>query len=70
MALHAELPSAPARAELVRTTSCPQCGQELPAPERSEHLRDRGVRSFWSCKKCGCQIEALVYRPSKRHCCF
>jgi hypothetical protein len=70
VSFHAELPSAPAGAQFFRTTSCPQCGQELPYPEWTEHLGDRDIRSNWSCEKCRCQFETAVARPSRWHCYF
>jgi ribosomal protein L37AE/L43A len=40
---------------------CMQCGANLIAPARAEHLSDRCVRNVWSCDACGHLFEDLVY---------
>lgn len=36
---------------------CAQCGEEIIAPEWSEHLSERRIRNVWSCDACGYQFE-------------
>ena len=40
---------------------CVQCGANLIAPARAEHLSDHCVRNVWSCDACGHLFEDLVY---------
>ena len=65
MALHAEIPSAPAKAQFFRSNSCAQCAAKIVAPEWSEHVSDRCVRHLWACEACGYQFETSVFFPAR-----
>ena len=43
------------------THPCAQCGDDLIAPEWSEHVSDRCVRHVWACEACGYEFETAVY---------
>jgi ribosomal protein L37AE/L43A len=47
------------------TNACAQCGDDLVAPEWSEHINERCVRHLWACEACGYEFETTVYlRPN------
>jgi len=39
---------------------CLRCGNELIAPEWTEHRNDRHIRHFWQCGKCHCRFKTVV----------
>jgi hypothetical protein len=43
------------------TAPCAQCGDDLIAPEWSEHVSERYIRHLWSCEACGHEFETAVY---------
>jgi hypothetical protein len=43
--------------------TCIGCGNDLIAPERSEHLDDRRIRHLWHCPKCRLRFEAILRFP-------
>jgi hypothetical protein len=43
---------------------CKQCGNELIAPERSEHRNRRQVHHVWHCPKCSACFGSLVVFPA------
>ena len=45
-------------------SECPQCGADIIAPERSEHVCDHCIRHTWSCDACGGCFEDLVHLPA------
>ena len=49
----------------VQNGECPQCGGELIAPTKSEHLSDHYVRNVWSCEACGYQFEDTIYLSTR-----
>jgi C4-type Zn-finger protein len=46
-------------------SACPQCGEDIIAPEWSEHLSAHCVRNVWSCEACGYRFEDAVYLSRK-----
>jgi hypothetical protein len=42
---------------------CVQCGNELIAPERTEHLDRQVIRHFWRCPKCCARFESFPRFP-------
>ena len=51
----------PIRTGVGTFTPCAQCGEELFAPEWSEHVNERCIRHLWTCDACGYQFETTVY---------
>jgi len=45
----------------VSVNECPQCGEEMIAPEWSEHLSTQCTRNVWACEACGYRYEDTVY---------
>jgi hypothetical protein len=45
--------------------SCVECGNDLIAPEKSEHLEDTRIRHIWRCQKCRVRFEAFLRFPAK-----
>ena len=45
-------------------SACPQCGADIIAPERSEHVCDHCIHNVWSCDGCGRRFEHLVWLPA------
>lgn len=41
-------------------TQCGQCGEQLFAPEWSEHIDERRVRHLWECQDCGYSFETTI----------
>jgi hypothetical protein len=41
-------------------SQCPQCGADVIAPERSEHVSTHCVRNMWSFEICDYQFEEKV----------
>lgn len=41
------------------STTCPQCGEELIAPDKSEYLSIEEIHHSWSCWDCGFEFETL-----------
>lgn len=48
-------------ASLRRSVGCTRCGEELIAPERSEHVNARRVRHLWCCSNCTYEFETSVH---------
>src|SRR5215472_6755835 len=48
------------RVSRVSVSECAQCGANMIAPERCEHVSDHCIRNFWSCA-CGYRLEDTVY---------
>jgi C4-type Zn-finger protein len=46
-------------------SACPQCGEDIIAPEWSEHVSAHCVRNVWSCEACGYRFEDAVYLSRK-----
>jgi hypothetical protein len=46
-------------------TDCVQCGNELIAPERSEHRDERHILHLWRCPKCDCSFEVISPADTK-----
>jgi hypothetical protein len=44
---------------------CVQCGDDLIAPERSEHLDDMRIRHLWHCPKCRVRFESFLRFPAE-----
>ena len=42
--------------------SCLHCGNELIAPEWTEHRNERHIRHHWQCRKCHRRFETIVGR--------
>ena len=42
---------------------CVQCGNELIAPERTEHLDRQVIRHFWRCPRCHARFEFFPRFP-------
>lgn len=40
---------------------CAQCGADMIAPTRAEHLSVHCVRNVWSCEACRNRFEDFVY---------
>jgi predicted RNA-binding Zn-ribbon protein involved in translation (DUF1610 family) len=49
----------------VSVNECPQCGGEMIAPERSEHLSDQCTRNVWACEACGYRYEDTIYLTAR-----
>ena len=49
----------------VSVNECPQCGGEMIAPERSEHLSDYSTRNVWACEACGYRYEDTVFLSAR-----
>jgi hypothetical protein len=45
--------------------NCVQCGNDLIAPEQSEHLEDMRIRHLWHCPKCRVRFEAFLRFPTE-----
>ena len=45
--------------------TCVRCGNDLIAPEKSEHLDDRRIRHLWHCPKCRVRFEAFLRFPAE-----
>ena len=45
--------------------TCVGCGNDLVAPERSDHLEDRRIRHLWHCSKCRICFEAFLRFPTE-----
>jgi len=45
--------------------ACAQCGEDIIAPEWSEHLLEHCVRQVWSCEACGYRFEETVYLSAR-----
>jgi hypothetical protein len=45
--------------------NCVQCGNDLIAPERSEHLDDSRIRHLWHCPKCRLRFESFLRFPAE-----
>ena len=43
------------------STWCPECGEELIAPERSKYVSTEEIQHFWCCWECGNEFETLDY---------
>jgi hypothetical protein len=43
--------------------ACVRCGNDLIAPEKSEHLVDGRIRHLWHCPKCRVRFEAFLRFP-------
>ena len=43
------------------TAPCSQCGDDVIAPEWSEHVSEHHIRHLWSCEACGFAFETAVY---------
>jgi hypothetical protein len=53
MSLQNATPAVLAFARYFTRPLCPQCGEELLVPERSEFAGEARVRHAWSCEACG-----------------
>jgi hypothetical protein len=49
---------------------CVQCGADMIAAARAEHLSDHCVRNVWSCEACGYELEDLVDVPAQAIACW
>jgi ribosomal protein L37AE/L43A len=49
----------------VSVNQCAQCGADIIAAERSEHLSESCVRNVWACDACGYQFEDTVYLSAR-----
>jgi hypothetical protein len=47
-------------------TDCVQCGNELIAPERSEHRDERHILHLWRCPKWDCSFEVISPADTSR----
>jgi hypothetical protein len=45
--------------------TCVQCGNDLIAPEQSEHLEDMRIRHLWHCPKCRVRFESFLRFPAE-----
>jgi C4-type Zn-finger protein len=45
---------------------CAQCGANMIAPARAEHLSDHRVRNVWSCEACGYQFEDTICLSARK----